>query len=179
VPRTRPLLALSAPLALLACLVGHAVGYGIAHPDPREEGLHGYLAYGPLFVTLCLSIAALAVLLRASGRFQGAPSAWPFALIGPLAFSLQELIERLAVDASPTALLQPAVLFGLLAQLPLALVAYGLAQALLRGADAVATAFASPRRVVASPGLLPVPAAEPALPRPAFAHVGCGRSPPG
>ena len=80
----------------------------------------------------------LALALRVTGRLQGRPSAWPFALVPPLAFLAQELIERLAAGLPAHAVLEPAVYVGLAAQLPIALLGFLAARALLRVADEAA-----------------------------------------
>jgi hypothetical protein len=169
---------LSFPLALLACILGHAAGYAIVGASPREQALHGYMAYGPLFVAVCVSAAAVALGLRVSGRFQGRPSPVPLALIGPLAFLLQEVIERLAAGLPLSSALHPVVLVGLVAQLPLALVAYLLARLLLRAADALATWLGESPAPLRPSVLLPAPAGEALRLRPAHTHAGFGRAPP-
>ena len=176
--RKRPLLALSFPLALLACVLGHAAGYALVGASRRDQMLHGYLAYGPLFVAACAAVAAVALGLRVAGRLRGRPSPWPLVLIGPFAFLVQELVERLAAGLPGAAVLEPVVLVGLLAQLPLALASYVLARWLLLATDALAAILATPSSVVRASSLLPVPAAAPVRLRPIHTYAGFGRAPP-
>jgi hypothetical protein len=156
--RKRALLAFSLPLAAVGTLAGHAAGYALVGMSHRDAAVHGYLSFAPQFLGICLATLALAVLLRVSGRLQGRPAAWPFALIPPLAFLAQELIERLAAGLPPHAVLEPAVYVGLAAQVPIAVAAFMVARALLRVADEAARALAP----CPSFGLRPSPAAVPA-----------------
>ena len=157
--RKRALLAFSLPLAAVGTLAGHAAGYAIAGMSHRDAAVHGYLSFAPQFLGICLAALALAVLLRVSGRLQGRPAAWPFALIPPLAFLAQELIERLAAGLPAHAALEPAVYVGLAAQAPIALAGFLVARALLRVADDAVRALA-PRPAFT---LRPAPAAVPTV----------------
>jgi hypothetical protein len=174
----RALLALSLPLAAIGTLAGHAVGYALVGTSHEDAPVHGYLSFAPQFLAVCLACVALAVLLRLGGRLEGCPAAWPFAIVPPLAFLGQELIERLVAGLPVHAVLEPAVFAGLAAQLPIALLGYLAARTLLRVADEAARTF-SPRQLVAPP--LVLAAAPPALPllvpsRLAFDRLG--RAPP-
>jgi hypothetical protein len=173
----RPLLALSIPLALLGCVLGHVAGYAAAGAGASDRAMHGYLAYGPLFLALCASLAAVALGLRVAGRLRGHPSPVPAALIGPLAFLVQELAERLAAGLPVSAVLELAVLAGLVAQVPCALLAYKVAGWLLRAADVLA-ALARSRPPAVTPSGLPRPSGESALLRPSHRFSGYGRAPP-
>ena len=133
--RKRALLACSLPLAAAGTLAGHAAGYALVGSSRRDALAHGYLGYAPQFLALCIAVLVLALALRATGRLQGRPSAWPFALIPPIAFLAQELIERLAAGLPAHAVLEPAVYVGLAAQLPIALLGFLAARSLLRAAD--------------------------------------------
>jgi hypothetical protein len=177
-PRKRSLLALSIPLALIACVLGHAAGYAVAGANPRDQALHGYLGYGPLFVAACATFAAFALALRVAGRLQGRPSPVPLLLIGPLAFLTQELVERLAAGLPASALLAPPVLAGLLAQLPLALASYSLGRWLLRAADTLAALLMTAPDGLSAAALLSAPAVQPRPLRPSHTHTGFGRAPP-
>jgi hypothetical protein len=181
----RPLLALSIPLALLACVFGHVAGYAAAGAGAGgqavhagERAVHGYLAYGPLFLALCASIAAAALGVRVAGRLRGHLSPVPMALIGPFAFLVQELAERLAAGLPVSAVLELAVLAGLLAQVPCAVLAYRLARWLLRAADVLAAALGRSGPFAVSPPGLPRPARDSAPPRPLHRFTGHGRAPP-
>jgi hypothetical protein len=176
--RKRALLAFSLPLAAVGTLAGHAVGYAIAGSSHRDAAVHGYLCLAPQFLGICLGALALAVLLRVNGRLQGRPAAWPFALIPPLAFASQELIERLAAGLPPHAVFEPAVYVGLAAQVPIAVAGFMVARALLRVADEAARALA-PRPTF---GLRPAPRAisAAAIAPASSSDAPCrpGRSPP-
>ena len=136
--------------ALLAAgtQLAHALGYFVVAPDAdararllTETG-HDYLAYAPLFVAICFAIAGGAAVARtvAAYRERGGGSTTLVLLaaagLPPAVFLVQEHLER-AVDgaaASPGLLLEPAVLIGLLLQLPVALVALLVTLILLAGA---------------------------------------------
>jgi hypothetical protein len=177
--RKRALLSLSLPLAAVGCLAGHAAGYALAGVSRQDARIHGYLALAPQFTATCLVLVLLGVTLRLTGRLQGHPAAWPFALLPPLAFCAQELIERLVVGLPAHSILEPAVFAGLAAQAPLAFVAYLAARALLRWTDAAVRALA-PRPAFAlhrAPLPAPVPASR--LARAPLAFDRLGRAPPG
>jgi hypothetical protein len=155
--RKRALLTLSLPLAALGCLAGHAAGYTLVGTSRQDAHIHSYLSLAPQFVAICLAFVAVATALRFSGRLAGRPSAWPFALLPPFAFCAQELIERLVAGLPAHAVLEPAVLVGLAAQLPIAFVAYFAARALLRVTDAASRSL-HPRVFVSfAPTVLPKP----------------------
>jgi hypothetical protein len=176
--RKHALLALSLPLAAAGCLVGHAAGYALAGLSRRDAHLHGYLGYAPQFLAVCVALVALALALRVTGRLQGRPAAWPFALLPPLAFTAQELIERLAAGLPAHAVLEPAVYIGLAVQLPLGLAAYLAARVLLRTADAAAQALAPALAFPLRPALLGVPTDARAAARTPLAFDRLGRAPP-
>ena len=140
--RKRALLALSLPLAAAGSLAGHAAGYALVGVSCQDARIHGYLDYTPQFLAACAALVALALALRVTGRLQGRPTAWPSALLPPLAFLVQEVLERVLAGLPAHAVLEPAVYAGLAVQLPLAFAAYLAARALLRGTDAVARALA-------------------------------------
>ena len=140
--RKPALLALSLPLAAVGSLAGHAAGYALVGSSRIDGQVHGYLTFAPLFLAACVALVAAALGMRVTGRLQGRPAAWPFALLPPLAFLAQELVERLAAGLPAHTVLEPPVYAGLAAQLPLGLAAYLAARALLRAADATARALA-------------------------------------
>ena len=174
----RALLAFSLPLAAIGTLVGHAAGYALVGTSHQDARVHGYLAFAPQFVAVCLACIALALLLRVGGRLQGRPAAWPFAIVPPLAFLCQELIERLAAGLPVHAVLERAVFVGLAAQLPIALLGLLAARALLRVADEAVSTFA-PRPVIAPRlELGTMPRALPVLIPSRLAFDRLGRAPP-
>ena len=176
--RKHALLSLSIPLAAVGCLLGHAVGYALAGMSPRDAHVHGYLSFAPQFLAICVALVAASLALRLSGRLTGRIAAWPFALLPPLAFSAQELLERLAAGLPAHAVFEPAVFAGLAAQLPIALLAFLAARALLRVTDAAARALRPRPPAPALTRLLLAPALSVA-----FAGTSCGfdrhsRAPP-
>ncbi len=173
-----PLLGLSLPLGAAGCLAGHALGYALVGTSPRDARIHGYLGYAPQFLGVCMAVIAIALLLRGVGRLRGRPATWPFALLAPLAFLAQELVERLVAGLPAHAVLEPSVFVGLAAQVPLAAVAMLAARALLRVADDAARTIApTPAFAVPSLSLTPAPAGASVFACPlAFDHLG--RAPP-
>ncbi len=177
--RSRALLALSLPLAAAGTLAGHAAGYLLVGSTRTDAAVHGYLAYAPAFVGVCVALAVVAVGLRVAGRLDGSPSAWPYALLPPLAFCAQETIERLAAGLPAHAVLAPAVYAGLAAQAPVAVATYLLVRALLRVADEARRSLAHDAGPMVVPGAaLPVPRPESAPIRLRIARTGLGRAPP-
>ena len=173
-----PLLGLSLPLGAAGCLAGHAVGYGLAGTSRRDAQIHGYLSYAPQFLGVCVAVVAIALVLRGLGRLGGRPATWPFALLSPLAFLAQEVIERLVGGLPAHAVLEPSVLVGLAAQLPLAALALLAARALLRVADEAARAIAPRPALALRPlSLEPVAPAAAILATP-LAFDRLGRAPP-
>lgn len=174
----RALLALSLPLAAIGTLAGHTAGYALVGTSHEDRLVHGYLSFAPQFVAVCLACVALALLLRIGGRLQGRPAAWPFALVPPLAFLGQELIERLVAGLPAHAVLEPAVFAGLAAQLPIALLGFLAARALLRIADeAVRTLAPRPASSFGLEGSSPT-RFRPALVLSRLAFDRLGRAPP-
>jgi hypothetical protein len=162
---------LTLPLAFGGAEVAHAIAYGSARPG---DGLHGYLSLLPLAAGV--AVAALLVGLVAAARGGERPSARPFALVGPLAFLLQEHLERW--HAPWQTLAEPAVLLGLALQIPFALLAYAVALSLFTAAHAVVRALREAR-----PRLRPRALAKPFVslvsPRPRLLCGGCCvRGPP-
>lgn len=176
--RKRALLALSVPLAAAGCLAGHAAGYALVGMSRQDVRIHGYLGYAPQFLAVGAAFVTVALALRVSGRFKGRPAAWPFALLPPLAFVAQELIERVVAGLPAHAVLEPAVYAGLTAQVPIAFLAYRAARALLRVADAAGRALTPASRLTLGPSPVAVPAPVPALARTTLAFDRLGRAPP-
>jgi hypothetical protein len=176
--RTRALLSLSIPLASVGCLIGHAAGYALVGTSRRDAQLHGYLSFAPLFIAICAALVAASLALRLSGRVVGRVAAWPFALLPPLAFCAQELIERVAAGLPAHAVLEPAVFAGLAAQLPIAVVAFFAARALLRVADAATRALRTLPPPVVGRTLLLVPSPSAAPAPNAFRFDRAARAPP-
>ena len=174
--RNRALLAFSLPLAATGTIAGHAAGYAVV--GGSRHHVHGYLAFAPQFLAVCIAVLAAAVALRAGGRLQGRISAGVFALVPPLAYLAQELIERLVAGLPAQAVFEPAVYAGLAAQAPVALLTYLAARALLRVADEAAETLAPRISLTTAHVALPFPAPLPAPRVAELAHGRLGRAPP-
>jgi hypothetical protein len=179
------------PLMVTGLLAGHALGYRLAIPDAhaRTDALahsgHGYLGFASLTLTVCLGLLLASLAFRALAGFRGAPrrpAASPaLVLLPPLAFAVQEHLERLVYSGhvSWTTALQPSFLFGLAFQLPFALAALLIAWALDSVAHAVGRALATAPPHPLVPVFVPLPAYATAAPRPAGLARGYGeRAPP-
>lgn len=192
----RRLLALlvTLPLVLAGSFAAHQAGFAFAAPGAERRGRllaetgHAYLAHLPLALVALGSVVAIGGLLavRAELRDPGAAAAacWPYALLAPAAFAVQEHLERFLHSGRPPVdlLAEPAFAAGLALQIPVALLAVLLARLVLRSARRLARALggrrpARPRPRAASTVLRP--ARSPAIPRPAILASGAaGRAPP-
>jgi len=134
------------PSMLAGTEAAHALAYRIVFPQShvRVAALaisgHGYLAWLPLVLALTGAAAlvglAAAAWDAARGRAIGAVPAAAFAVLPPLAFALQELLE-LSLHTGTFAwhtFAAPTFLPGLALQLPFAVLAYVAARLLLRAA---------------------------------------------
>jgi hypothetical protein len=188
----RPVAWLSAlPLVAAGSLLAHSLAYRIVEPDPRVRAElldgtgHGYLAYLPplLAAALALLVAGLAGHVAAGVRRRPVPApAWPLALVPPLAFALQEHLERLAAwgQLPLAATLEPTFLVGLAMQVPFAIAALLLARGLAGAAQALGRVLAAalPRPRAVRPPAAPL-AADSLLPRIALLALGhAERGPP-
>jgi len=133
-----------------------AVAYRLAYPQAHVRVLHmiatGHSYFTRLPVVLAAAGACLLVALvvtacdAARGRTARALPAWAFALLPPLAFALQELLE-LSLHTGTFAwhaVLAPTFAPGLLLQLPFALLMYVVARVLLRAAERIGRALRRP-----------------------------------
>ncbi len=177
--RQRALLAFSLPLALAGCLAGHAAAYALAGSSRQDALVHGYLAYAPLALAVCVVVLGLALALRLTGRLEGRPAAWPFALLPPVAFVAQELLERIGAGVPAHTALEAPVYVGLAAQLPVAMLAYLAARALVRIADDAARALVPSKPLVPRPATMPALVPAPKLLGTPLALDRLGRAPPG
>jgi hypothetical protein len=180
---------LALPLALIGSQAGHELGYRLAVPSPHERAHllertgHAYLEYAPLAVGAALAVLAVGFLWLVARLARGDAGAarMPVALallLPPLVFVCQEHVERyLHHHAVPwETLVQPAVLAGLVVQLPAALFAAFLTHPLTRLAERVARSLAPPPATrPAERALWPQVAAEtPRLPVLALGYAGRG-----
>jgi hypothetical protein len=145
------------PLMLGGSQFAHAVAYRIAYPQAHVRMVrmlatgHAYLAWFPLALgaaSACVLVAlACTALDAARGRPAQALPAAAFALLPPVAFALQEVLE-LSLHTGTfawRAVLAPTFVPGLLLQLPVAALVYAAARLLLRAAERIGSALARPR----------------------------------
>jgi hypothetical protein len=176
------------PLALAGTEIAHELAYALADPERHRRAAalaasgHGYLAFAPILAVVGLGIVAVALAFRADqarrGR-QGEGIARRLALVPPVAFAVQEHLERLVHSGSfPfAAALEPTFVVGLALQLPFALLTLWVARMLLRAADRLGAALARVELTYTAL-LLPVPISC-ELPRLAPLALGhSGRGPP-
>jgi hypothetical protein len=134
----------SLSLIVVGSQAAHALAYRLVYRESelRWRALfatgHAYLAYEPLLLAvvgaITLTSLVAVVVDETRGRRPRALPAWAFALLPPLGFVLQELLERslAGVGISSALLMQPTFRLGLLLQIPFALAAYLTARLLLR-----------------------------------------------
>jgi hypothetical protein len=151
---------LSLPLMVVSSQCAHVLAYRLAYPNAHlrvsellvtgHSYMVGYSGYLPMLLALIGAIELVALGWLALGTIR--PSlrrpvpAWAFALLPMLAFTLQELLERL-LQGGPFpwwVVLQPTFRFGLLLQIPFALIAYLAARLLLRAARGLRGAVEHP-----------------------------------
>jgi hypothetical protein len=181
------------PLMLVGSEAAHALAYRFAYPDlhVRVQALlvtgHGYLRWLPLAFGVVAAVVALSLFVTAvdaaCGRAPRGLPAWAFALLPPVAFVVQEHLERLLhTGVFPWQEFgTPTFVPGLAFQLPFALLAYVIARLLLRTAEHAGRAVArvAPPRPRLTAIVLAAPAAEPPLPRAAVISIGLAkRGPP-
>jgi hypothetical protein len=151
----------------LVWALAHALTHGVVtQPGAGSHQAHGpverYLAFLPTSVALCLALAlAVAAGARLGRRWHGSSlsSLWLFGAVPLLGFAVDVVIELPvqghATVSGTTALvleLAPALLVGLLVQIPFALAALGLASQILRLAEGLARALCAPRPPAALAG---------------------------
>jgi hypothetical protein len=152
------------PLALALAGLGWAAAHSLAHravmpggAGADAAGIHAYLSYLPTSLALCFALAlplAAGAALGRRARRMSARSLWLFGAVPVLGFAGHALAEPLLVDSSSlsqlgasASALAPVLLVGLLAQLPFALGALGLARGALRFAESLARSLTRPSRV--------------------------------
>jgi len=147
---------LALPLAFVGSQAAHSIAYALVYPQAHTRALtlfatgHAYLVWLPFAFGGAAAAAAVSLAVTAVDAARRRPArhvpAWAFALVPPVGFVLQELLE-LSLHMGTfgwRAFLAPTFLPGLLLQLPFALAAYVAARVLLRTAEHVGRAFASP-----------------------------------
>jgi hypothetical protein len=147
--------ALTLPLLLGGIEAAHALAYRLVYPQLHARVLlatgHAYLAWLPLLLGVSGALALVALVAAgidaAHGRSPRDLPAWAFAVVPPVAFVLQEVLE-LSLHLGTfgwRAVLAPTFFPGLALQLPLALLAYVAARLLLRTAERLGRALAPVR----------------------------------
>jgi hypothetical protein len=168
----------AAPLMLGGSQLAHAIAYRLAYPQAHVRLVHMLATGHSYFTQLPLALAAAGACLLVSlvvtacdaarGRSMRALPAWAFALLPPLAFALQELLE-LSLHTGTFAwhaVLAPTFAPGLLLQLPFALLMFVVARLLLRAAERIGRAHQRPAprvRIAAVYAAAPVAPAVPLL----------------
>jgi hypothetical protein len=175
-------------LAFFGSQIAHALTYAAVTPDAQQRATvlaqtgHSYFAYVPFAFGLLGAVAALGLAARlVATERTTAPLGWPVALLPLLTFVVQEHVERIVQQGSFPwhAVLDPTFAPGLLLQLPLGILAYIVARALLRGADRVAAILRSGAPRVAPRALVTPAPATPELPLSAVRlRVRAPRGPP-
>ena len=179
-----------APLMLGGLLAAHTLGYWLAIPDAhaRAHALaqsgHGYFGYLPFALVVCVSVLLTGLVLQGAAGFRGErrrlASSPLIVVLSPLAFVVQELLERLLHTGhiSWATILEPAFLSGFALQLPFALAALLFVWALDSAARAVGRALAARPRLT-FPAFAPIPVRVASAPHPAGLARGYGeRAPP-
>ena len=161
--RRRASLLISIPVAVAGSLLAHQVSYALQASDGTARARllaatgHGYLTRIPLLAGVLVAVALGGLMREAGIRWKGTGRTgpiWPIALIPPLAFLVQEHLERLLHDGTfPWHLAaQPAFLRGLALQIPFALLALGLATVIAGTVRRVVDAIREPVRQAAQQG---------------------------
>ncbi len=136
----------------------HGLAYRLASPvaGTVADDTHGYLAYFSLAVVPAAALVLVVLVfhvLRSGTTVVRPPLPWaPFAVAPPVAFALQEHLERL-LATGPVPLstaTEPTFVLGLALQFPFALAAYAATRALLGSADRIAAV-----RVTSAPLVAP------------------------
>ena len=157
---------LSVPLMVGGTEAAHWLAYRLVYPVGWErsqvlaESGHGYFSLLPLLGGVAGALVVSGVFLHGravsrggAGRVREVRLA-QFAALPPLAFALQEHLERLIHDGTIVGVaLEPTFMLGLLLQLPFAVVAYLLARFVLGVAGRVARVLTG--RTASRPRSLP------------------------
>jgi hypothetical protein len=177
----RPLAALlvSVPVAVAGWTSAHSAAYRFL--DAEADHLHGYLRYAPPAVAALAAMLAVGLALAAAERRRGRLPAWPFALLAPVGFVVQEHAERTvsAGEVPFATAVEPTFLVGLVLQLPFALAAFLVARGLLTAAVAIGRVLGGGKRAPLATYELLAPPLVPASPRAAASACRhAARAPP-
>jgi hypothetical protein len=171
---------LSLPLMAAGCLGAHSAAYRLVEPTAQEPA-HGYLALAPLLLAIGIALGAVAALRSVmTGRARAGAPAHLFALLPPLAFTLQEHLERaLQGGKALETALEPPFLIGLALQLPFALCALLFARSLCQAAETAGALLSEGLAAPLRSTTVRPPASVVDLPRlSALASSQAGRAPP-
>lgn len=136
--RRRVSLLISIPVAAAGSLLAHQVAYSLRSSSESAQARllattgHGYLRHVSLFLGVLAAVAIVGLVREAVVHWRGVGGRarlWPIALVSPLAYIVQEHLERLLHgDGFPWHLAtRPSFLLGVALQIPFALLALGLA----------------------------------------------------
>lgn len=176
------------PLMLVGSEAAHVLAYRFVYPQAHVRVLalamsgHGYLSRVPLVLGAAVAIALVSLLVAAfdaaRGRSVRALPTAAFAILPPLAFLVQEVLE-LSLHTGTFgwhAVLAPTFLPGIALQAPFAVAAYVAARLLLRAAERLGRMFTErPRSALVE--LVFTPTAAPAHSR-LSSHRFASRGPP-
>jgi hypothetical protein len=168
------------PLMAAGCLAAHSVAYQLVETAPAESA-HGYLALAPLVLAVGIALGVVAAVRSAlAGRIGAGGPAYLFALLPPLAFTLQEHLERAFQPGESTfgTAFEPGFLVGLALQLPFALFALVIARTLLRAVEAAGTLLRPATPALRVPPTLRTAYFVDAPRPPALSSPHAGRAPP-
>jgi len=148
VMRNRSAALIAAPSMLAGVLAAHALAYRWTVPAAERASVlrqtgHAWEAYLPILIAPALALLAIGLLRHTVSR-SARPAAWPFAVLPPFAFLLQEHLERFLHDGTPQLVMTTPVLAGVLLAVPFGLAAYAVARALIGLTEAAARALAAP-----------------------------------
>jgi hypothetical protein len=170
---------ISLPLAVASWLGAHCFAYWLVSPGAEHEmGMHAehghaWLGYTPALAVWAVALVVAGVVLSVGegvrGRRPSRPPVRLFAVLPPVAFVVQEHLERLIASGSipHDLVLEPAFLLGLALQLPFAVTALLLTRTLYSLGFRLGLALAG--RLALGPAVRCSPGAP--LPRPVSATL--------
>jgi hypothetical protein len=149
---------LALPIALAGSGAAHTLAYRLVEPDAHERAHllaasgHAYFEHARLLAAAAAVVVLAAFVRQAALAARGRDAPRPplvVALVPPLAFVLQEHLERALHGGSfpAAAPLEPTFVVGLALQIPFALLALAAARLLTRTAVALGRSLVGPPRV--------------------------------
>ena len=178
------------PIAGAGVLAAHSLAYRLTTATAREEHRvleatgHAYMESGRMFLVAAGAafLAAGLVLTARTGAARAARLPASLAAAPPLAFALQEHLERLSHDGTfPADLVTDRTfLLGLALQLPFALLAHAITRLLIGAADRIGVVLRSSARITPTSAPLALRRRSPDCRITApLARRAAGRAPPG